>query len=185
MLKKLVLTIACCSLLAACGNQETKVVDVEKTVQAEEKVAEVAATKLTSQVVKPTTTSSVKEATGEAVPITWNDFFDNGDQTKASKKFQSLSGEKIVFEGYMGEIINMNKGWFLLIQKPGAECPFCSNDQTFWNKIMIVFVKNPEHLRYIQGKVRVTGTLDVNVKQDESGYTTMFRIYHATFESAK
>jgi len=178
--------MTCWSLLAACNQEKTSVVETDTPIRAEKKSIVAAETPVpTSKPAESTVAPAPQEAAGEAVPITWDDFFDNGDQTKPSAKFNSLSGKKIELEGYMGEIINMNKGWFILIQQPGAECPFCSNDQTYWNKIMIVFVKEPNHLRYVPGKVKVTGTLDVDVKTDESGYTTMFRIYHAEFKAAE
>jgi hypothetical protein len=190
LLKKLAFSLIICSLLAACGQDSSESGQIESSAKKEQK-SEQSTQKVTNTSSNDKAAEEVKvspppaEAQGEAVPLSWGEFFDNGDQTKPSEKFQSLSGKKIEFEGYMGEIISMNDGWFLLIEKPGAECPFCSNDQTFWNKIMIIFVKNPEHLRYIPGKVKITGTFDVGPKKDESGYVTMFRVYHATFESAK
>ncbi|WP_034672082.1 hypothetical protein [Ectobacillus panaciterrae] len=193
MLKKLAFLLICGSLLAACGtNENISKKTLSEMEPGEKKPAAGGADKnaadneqaaATQQA--PAIAPAPQEAAGEATSINWDDFFDNGDQTKPSKKFAGMNGKKVVMEGYMGELISMKGGWFLLIPQPGAECPFCSNDQSYWNRIMIVFVKEPNHLRLIPGKVRVTATLDVGAKQDQSGYTTMFRLYHATFESAK
>ncbi|MGG1877856.1 hypothetical protein ABDI30_09830 [Paenibacillus cisolokensis] len=116
--------------------------------------------------------------------IGWNEFFDNEEQTTPSDRFWDLSdGRKTVqIKGFMGEVLSFNQNWFLLIPEPGAECPFDNGDETYWNKIMIVFVKDGSKLRYTSKPLKLTGRLDVGVKVDESGYKTMFRLYDATFE---
>lgn len=116
-------------------------------------------------------------------PINWTDFFDAGDQTQPSNKFWDLKGKQVEIEGWMGEILSVGQGWFLLVPAPGAECPFCSEDEAYWNEIMIVYVKDNKNLRYMGEPVRVHGRLDVGVKIDESNYKTMFRLYDAVFES--
>jgi hypothetical protein len=113
--------------------------------------------------------------------IKWDNFFDDEKQDKPSKKFSDLNGQDVTIDGFMGEILSLGQGWFLLIPKPGAECPFDNGDQSYWNSIMIVFVKNKDKLRYTQGALRLTGRLDVGAKKDESGYTTMFRLYDAEY----
>lgn len=113
--------------------------------------------------------------------IKWGEFFDEGDQTTPSEKFKSLKDERVEIKGWMGEVLNLNQGWFLLISAPGAECPFCSEDESYWNEIMIVFVDNASSLRYTKEPLLVEGTLDVGIKIDESNYKTMFRLYDATF----
>lgn len=85
----------------------------------------------------------------------------------------------------MGEVLSFDKHWFLLIPKPGAECPFDNGDETYWNKIMIVFVPDDIKLRYTPDPLLITGKLDVGIKLDESGYKTMFRLYDASFEKIK
>ncbi|REK74965.1 hypothetical protein [Paenibacillus paeoniae] len=134
------------------------------------------------QSVKSGGTSSSKFA-----QIGWNDFFDNGDQTTPSDRFWDLSEERksVQIKGFMGEVLSFNQNWFLLIPEPGAECPFDNGDETYWNKIMIVFVKDGSKLRYTSKPLKLTGRLDVGVKVDESGYKTMFRLYDAKFEEIK
>lgn len=117
--------------------------------------------------------------------ITWSQFFDNEDQTTPSEHFWDLSGSKVEINGYMGEVLSFEKNWFLLIPKPGAECPFDNGDETYWNKIMIVFVPDDVNLRHHTGPLKITGRLDVGIKIDESGYKTMFRLYDASFEEIK
>ncbi|WP_426446882.1 hypothetical protein ACP26L_23490 [Paenibacillus sp. S-38] len=114
--------------------------------------------------------------------IGWEEFFDNDKQTTPSNKFWDLSGKTVEIKGYMGEVLSMDHHWFLLIPKPGAECPFDNGDETYWNRIMIVFVPDDVKLRYTQGPLKITGRLDVGIKVDESGYKTMFRLYDAKFE---
>lgn len=118
-----------------------------------------------------------------ALPIGWDSFFDGEDVTKPSTLFKQLRGERVEITGWMGEVLSLGQGWFLLIPAPGADCPFCSEDGQFWNKIMIVFVEDASTLRYTREHLRVTGTLDVGIKVDESNYKTMFRLYDAKFES--
>jgi hypothetical protein len=130
--------------------------------------------------------NEAKQAVGEssAEPdnlIKWDNFFDDDKQDKPSKKFSDLNGQNVTIDGFMGEILSLGQGWFLLIPKPGAECPFDDGDQSYWNSIMIVFVKEKDKLRYTQGALRLTGKLDVGAKKDESGYTTMFRLYDAEY----
>ncbi|NOU73022.1 hypothetical protein GC098_16615 [Paenibacillus sp. LMG 31458] len=117
--------------------------------------------------------------------INWTQFFDDDKQDKPSEKFWDMSGKTVQIKGFMGEVLSFDKHWFLLIPKPGAECPFDNGDETYWNKIMIVFVPDNVKLRYTPGPLLITGKLDVGVKLDESGYKTMFRLYDASFEKIK
>ncbi|GAV15874.1 MULTISPECIES: hypothetical protein [Paenibacillus] len=50
---------------------------------------------------------------------------------------------------------------------------------------MMVFVPSDTKLRYTSGALELTGTLDVGIKIDESGYKTMFRLYDASFKEIK
>lgn len=115
--------------------------------------------------------------------IDWNGFFDCSDQTRPSERFWDLTGSKVTIKGFMGEVLSFEKNWFLLIPEPGAECPFDNGDETYWNKIMIVFVPEGSKLRYTSGPLEISGRLDVGIKIDESGYKTMFRLYDASFKS--
>lgn len=115
--------------------------------------------------------------------IDWNGFFDGDDQTRPSEQFWDLSGSRVKIKGFMGEVLSFEKNWFLLIPEPGAECPFDNGDETYWNKIMIVFVPEGSKLRHTSGPLEISGRLDVGIKIDESGYKTMFRLYDASFKS--
>ncbi|MEC0232640.1 hypothetical protein [Paenibacillus alba] len=117
--------------------------------------------------------------------INWTQFFDDDKQDKPSNAFWDMSGKTVQIKGFMGEVLSFDKHWFLLIPKPGAECPFDNGDETYWNKIMIVFVPDSVKLRYTSGPLLITGKLDVGIKLDESGYKTMFRLYDASFEKIK
>ncbi|WP_063868188.1 hypothetical protein [Paenibacillus sp. Soil766] len=117
--------------------------------------------------------------------LKWSEFFDNDKQTTPSNKFWDLSGKQVVIKGYMGEVLSMEKNWFLLIPEPGAECPFDNGDETYWNKIMIVYLPKGDKLRFTSGPLQITGRLDVGIKIDDSGYKTMFRLYDAKFEKIK
>jgi hypothetical protein len=127
-------------------------------------------------------------ASSNTLPVIgWDQFFDNEDQTTPSASFWDLSEERqtVNIKGFMGEVLSFDKNWFLLIPEPGAECPFDNGDETYWNKIMIVFVKDGTKLRYTSKPLKLEGRLDVGIKIDESGYKTMFRLYDATFEEIK
>lgn len=117
--------------------------------------------------------------------ISWSGFFDGDDQTTPSEQFWDLSGSTVTIKGFMGEVLSFEKNWFLLIPEPGAECPFDNGDETYWNKIMIVFVPDDVKLRYTSEAIEITGRLDVGIKIDESGYKTMFRLYDAAFKEIK
>ncbi|WP_251037715.1 hypothetical protein [Paenibacillus albidus] len=113
--------------------------------------------------------------------IEWGGFFDGSDQTRPSEQFWDLSGSEVTIKGFMGEVLSFEKNWFLLIPEPGAECPFDNGDETYWNKIMIVFVPEGSKLRHTSDPLQIKGRLDVGIKIDESGYKTMFRLYDASF----
>ncbi|WP_246320008.1 hypothetical protein [Paenibacillus qinlingensis] len=117
--------------------------------------------------------------------LKWDEFFDSVKQDTPSNKFWDLNGKTVQIKGFMGEVLSFDKHWFLLIPKPGAECPFDNGDETYWNKIMIVYVPDSMKLRYTSGPLQLTGRLDVGIKLDESGYKTMFRLYDASFEKIK
>jgi hypothetical protein len=127
-------------------------------------------------------TSTSKPHTQGVSEIGWLDFFDGEDQTRPSERFWDLHGSQVTIKGFMGEVLSFEKNWFLLIPEPGAECPFDNGDETYWNKIMIVFVPDDVKLRYKSGPLQITGRLDVGIKIDESGYKTMFRLYDASFK---
>ncbi|MBP2109864.1 hypothetical protein [Paenibacillus silagei] len=127
--------------------------------------------------------STVSAASTGNKAIDWNGFFDGDDQTRPSEHFWDLSGQQVTIKGFMGEVLSFEKNWFLLIPEPGAECPFDNGDETYWNKIMIVFVPEGSKLRYTSGPLEISGRLDVGIKIDESGYKTMFRLYDASFKS--
>ncbi|MFF2885746.1 hypothetical protein [Paenibacillus sp. NPDC057967] len=133
---------------------------------------------------KPT---SAGGSSGKYPQIGWNEFFDNEEQTTPSDRFWDLADDRktVQIKGFMGEVLSFDQNWFLLIPEPGAECPFDNGDETYWNKIMIVFVKDGSKLRYTNKPLKLTGRLDVGVKVDESGYKTMFRLYDAKFEEIK
>lgn len=126
---------------------------------------------------------TTEAASGRNTEIGWNGFFDGDDQTRPSEHFWDLSGKQVTIKGFMGEVLSFEKNWFLLIPEPGAECPFDNGDETYWNKIMIVFVPEGSKLRYTSGPLEISGRLDVGIKIDESGYKTMFRLYDASFKS--
>lgn len=139
---------------------------------------------------KPDTSQGNKAASGVkdkkgAQPIGWSQFFDGDDQTTPSEAFWDLSGSTVTIKGFMGEVLSFENNWFLLIPEPGAECPFDNGDETYWNKIMIVFVPEDVKLRYKSEPLEITGRLDVGIKIDESGYKTMFRLYDASFKEIK
>ncbi|NEW05177.1 hypothetical protein GK047_03970 [Paenibacillus sp. SYP-B3998] len=129
--------------------------------------------------------SAKPKAERSSKEINWLQFFDDDKQDRPSEDFWNKSGQSVQIKGFMGEVLSFDKHWFLLIPKPGAECPFDNGDETYWNKIMIVFVPDDVKLRYTSGPLMITGKLDVGVKLDESGYKTMFRLYDATFEKIK
>ncbi|OXM85358.1 hypothetical protein [Paenibacillus rigui] len=126
--------------------------------------------------------AAAKPASNE---LKWSEFFDDDKQTTPSNKFWDFNGKTVQIKGFMGEVLSFDKYWFLLIPKPGAECPFDNGDETYWNKIMIVYVPKDTKLRYTTGPLQITGRLDVGIKIDESGYKTMFRLYDAKFEPIK
>lgn len=134
--------------------------------------------------------SKVAEKTPDVVKsgiesIGWSQFFDGEDQTTPSDQFWDLDDSTVTIKGFMGEVLSFEKHWFLLIPQPGAECPFDNGDETYWNKIMMVFVPDDVKLRYKSEPLQITGRLDVGIKIDESGYKTMFRLYDASFKEIK
>ncbi|WP_339220588.1 hypothetical protein [Paenibacillus sp. FSL H8-0332] len=129
------------------------------------------------------TAATVVAASTGNTAIDWTGFFDGDDQTRPSEHFWDLSGQQVTIKGFMGEVLSFEKNWFLLIPEPGAECPFDNGDETYWNKIMIVFVPEGSKLRHTSGPLEISGRLDVGIKIDESGYKTMFRLYDASFTS--
>ncbi|MFH5186090.1 hypothetical protein ACHHV8_27565 [Paenibacillus sp. TAB 01] len=128
---------------------------------------------------QPVPPAAVHRASNE---LLWSEFFDDDKQSTPSEKFWDLNGKTVQIKGFMGEVLSFDKHWFLLIPQPGAECPFDNGDETYWNKIMIVYVPKDVKLRYTQGPLQITARLDVGIKIDESGYKTMFRLYDAKFE---
>lgn len=138
-----------------------------------------------SESARTSASDKTKGAKSGVTTIGWSEFFDGDDQTTPSDRFWDLSGSTVTIKGFMGEVLSFEKHWFLLIPEPGAECPFDNGDETYWNKIMIVFVPDDVNLRYKSEALQITGRLDVGIKIDESGYKTMFRLYDASFEEIK
>lgn len=188
--------------LAAASETKEHVATDQVQAQAQEKTVELP-DKAEKEVIKPAKekeTGSKQEAEAKTTyspdqptkqqkkditKISWSGFFDGEDQTTPSDQFWDLSGSTVKIRGFMGEVLSFEKNWFLLIPEPGAECPFDNGDETYWNKIMIVFVPQEVQLRYKSEAIEITGRLDVGIKVDESGYKTMFRLYDATFTEIK
>ena len=182
----------------AVAPEVTAKVTANATSNTTAKVTAAASTTATPKPVQPTASPSAKpapklEPTVKAASTTkperlgvtgigWSDFFDGEDQTRPSERFWDLHGSQVTIKGFMGEVLSFEKNWFLLIPEPGAECPFDNGDETYWNKIMIVFVPEDVKLRYKSAPLQITGRLDVGIKIDESGYKTMFRLYDASFK---
>ncbi|MEK3682368.1 hypothetical protein [Paenibacillus sp. FSL R10-2736] len=148
-----------------------------------EPAAKASAAPASSPVQPANTVNTAAAAPAGKTDIDWSGFFDGDDQTRPSEKFWDLSGSHVTIKGFMGEVLSFEKNWFLLIPEPGAECPFDNGDETYWNKIMIVFVPEGSKLRHTSGPLEISGRLDVGIKIDESGYKTMFRLYDASFKS--
>lgn len=164
------------------SKQEAEVKEVENTISSDQPNS------VQSQpqpISKSTPIKKLKQNEKGITSISWSGFFDDEDQTTPSDQFWDLSGSTVKIKGFMGEVLSFEKNWFLLIPEPGAECPFDNGDETYWNKIMIVFVPEDVKLRYNAEPIELTGRLDVGIKVDESGYKTMFRLYDATFKEIK
>lgn len=164
----------------------TQAITINQSINNEESIPTPTKKSLIEQV-KPTSAPNKETTKSKYQSISWNGFFDNEEQNTPSDDFWDLSEAKstVQIKGFMGEILSLDKNWFLLIPEPGAECPFDNGDETYWNKIMIVYVEDKAKLRYTSKPLQITGRLDVGVKVDESGYKTMFRLYDAKFEEIK
>ncbi|TYS17682.1 hypothetical protein FZC78_07420 [Rossellomorea vietnamensis] len=175
---------------ATAASAETEIdQSTEQTVQSEVKEESVEVENDTTQTeTAPSDTvkeDPIKPDTSGSIPvITWQDFFDDSSQSEPSEKLKALNGQKVKITGFMGDALDFKGGWFLMIETDGGDCPFCSADESYWNKVMVIFAKNKNYLRNIPGGVEAEGILDVGIKEDETGYNTMFRLYDAEFRSA-
>ncbi|MGD6968093.1 hypothetical protein ACQCVP_16825 [Rossellomorea vietnamensis] len=176
---------------ATAASAETEIgQSTEQTVQSEVKEESVEVENDNTQTETAQSDTSAAEdsittdASSSTPVITWQDFFDDSSQSEPSEKLKALNGQKVKITGFMGDALDFKGGWFLMIETDGGDCPFCSADESYWNKVMVIFAKNKNYLRNIPGGVEAEGILDVGIKEDETGYNTMFRLYDAEFRSA-
>jgi len=102
-----------------------------------------------------------------------------------SDKVKSLTGEKIVMDGFMAPPLKAEAQFFVLTQIPMALCPFCSTDADWPDNIMVVYLRRRQTFTQPNQVIRVNGRLERGHWIDpDTGFVSQLRLRDASFTTA-
>ncbi|UNC92918.1 hypothetical protein [Candidatus Contubernalis alkaliaceticus] len=82
----------------------------------------------------------------------------NGERV-LSEKAQSLDGQMVNIKGWISPISPLGGDMFYLIRVPGAECPFCANEEVDYFDFLIVHLD--KQFPFTFDPISVTGILEI------------------------
>jgi hypothetical protein len=103
-----------------------------------------------------------------------------------SPRLLELNNKKIEMVGYMAPPLKPRLEFFVLTKTPMATCPFCSSAADWPPDIVLVYLPKNTDQRASSAPLRVTGRLELGVKEDqETGFISLIRIYADKVEAAR
>ncbi|WP_252973391.1 hypothetical protein [Thermus thermophilus] len=80
--------------------------------------------------------------------------------------------------GWMAPPLKPKLDFFVLTKVPLATCPFCSTAADWPPDIVLVIMPKGQEAKPTTRCIRVTGRLDIGVKEDsQTGFVSLVRIY--------
>jgi hypothetical protein len=101
-----------------------------------------------------------------------------------SQKVKSLSGKKVIIDGFMAPPLKAEANFFVLTKAPMALCPFCSSDTDWSMDILVIYLKKRQIFVQHNAIIQVKGILEYGSWTDnKSGFVSLLRLRDATFET--
>ncbi|MFM9419236.1 hypothetical protein TTHNP4_00035 (plasmid) [Thermus thermophilus] len=95
-----------------------------------------------------------------------------------SPRLKALNGQRVSMTGWMAPPLKPKLDFFVLTKVPLATCPFCSTAADWPPDIVLVIMPKGQEAKPTTRCIRVTGRLDIGVKEDsQTGFVSLVRIY--------
>lgn len=93
-----------------------------------------------------------------------------------------LSGKAVTITGYMATISPLDGSYIYLMNMPYQSCPFCVPNSTQLSNTMAVFAAEGSKFDFTDRPIQVSGTLKVEDRVDDYGYSYNYFIDDAQYE---
>lgn len=94
----------------------------------------------------------------------------------------SLTGQRIVIEGYMAPPLRAVSKFFVLTKQPMAICPFCEDIAEWPADILAVYTKRIVDVYPFNFSIEVSGVLDIGeYRDDDTGFVSLVRLIDSTY----
>lgn len=94
-----------------------------------------------------------------------------------TEKIKNLEGKKVAITGFIAVQSPVSEEFAYLVSMPYVSCPYCSPDTNMLMSVMPIMSSNKvSKIHYTSNSVIVKGTLEIEDKTDEFGYSSPYRI---------
>ena len=94
---------------------------------------------------------------------------------------KSLDGKRVTITGYMATLSPLDGEYIYLMNLPYQSCPFCVPNTTQLANTMAVYAPSGSKFEFTDRPVQVTGTLRVQDRVDDYGYSYNYYIDDASY----
>ena len=94
---------------------------------------------------------------------------------------KSLDGKSVTITGYMATLSPLDGTYIYLMNLPYQSCPFCVPNTTQLANTMAVYAPSGSKFEFTDRPVQVTGTLRVQDRVDDYGYSYNYYIDNASY----
>ena len=94
----------------------------------------------------------------------------------------ALNGKTVSITGYMATLSPLDGEYIYLMNMPYQSCPFCVPNTAQLANTMAVFAAKGAHFEFTDRPVQITGTLKVEDRVDDFGYSYNYYIADARYE---
>lgn len=93
-----------------------------------------------------------------------------------------LDGKRVTITGYMATLSPLDGQYIYLMNMPYQSCPFCVPNTSQLSNTMAVFADDDTKFEFTDRPVKITGTLKVEDRVDDYGYSYNYFIDEASYE---
>jgi hypothetical protein len=95
-----------------------------------------------------------------------------------SARAKELAGKTVEMRGYMAPPLKPEVDFYVLTSTPMATCPFCDNEATWPQDIVLVMLARPLRPQAYSRPLTVSGILDIGTQTDEkTGFVSRVRLW--------
>jgi hypothetical protein len=104
-------------------------------------------------------------------------------ETELTAKVRSMSGKRVVMQGFMAPPLKAKAKFFVLTSLPMSTCPFCETEAQWPDDIVLVLTDTTIIAAPFNRPIRVSGTLETGFAKDPgTGFVSLIRIVDAAYE---